>query len=188
MINDLYKTYFQKSRAFIYPLVNISKKAAFSPTMTYFSWKGVHIANEQRLIAIYDVDVTSEKWLNFLHDVLYKNPFFEDYSHTEDHHTAVVVFDMRIRKSSYEAVILGKYSQVPADMRSLILVYYGYNTQEWAYIETFLLPGKYFKQYAKLLDTDVEVLEAVGELCDIPDMTKECLILETHRNYSEKIS
>ncbi len=174
MINGLYKTYFQKSRAFLYPLVNIGKKAAYTPAMTYLSWKGVHIANECRLIATYNTDVSSEKWNSFLKDVLYKNPFYEDYSHTEDGKIAVVIFNMQVRQSSFEAVVLGKYSQIPADMRSLILLYYGYNSQEWAYIETFLLPAKHFKLYAKLLDIEVEVLEAVGELCDIPDMTKDC--------------
>jgi len=182
IISELYKDYFQKSRAFLFPLTNMGKKCAFNPSCTYLRWKDVYDYSEYRLIATYNVDVASEKWKAFLENVIYKNPFFEDYSYTEDGSIAVVVFNLTARKEAFKAVLEGKYSKINEDYRSLIMMYYGFNTGEWAYMETFLIPSKYFKMYAEILGTEIERLERVGELVDPPNLEKENLILKTQRN------
>jgi hypothetical protein len=45
------------------------------------------------------------------------------------------------------------------------------------YIQSFLYPNKWYDQYASLLEVDVDMLKAVGELCDKPNLEKEKLIL-----------
>jgi hypothetical protein len=41
-----------------------------------------------------------------------------------------------------------------------------------------LYPEIHFKDYARILNVDVELLESVGELCDKPDLDKEMLLIE----------
>jgi hypothetical protein len=188
MITSLYPKYFQKSKSFIYPLVNIPKNAQFSPTLTYLSWEGVYTLNDTRLIAKYETDVKSLKWLHFLRATLFNNPFFDNYSFNDEGTIAIVVFNMTLRKDSYKHVIQGKYSQINPDMRSLILMYYGYNTPEWAYMQTFLTPLKFTSLYAKLLDCHEEKLIEIGELCDIPNFTKEHLVIFTDKVLASQIN
>ena len=45
-------------------------------------------------------------------------------------------------------------------------------------MHSYLIPEKYFNNYAELLDVEPEMLIQVGELCTKPDIDKETLILE----------
>jgi hypothetical protein len=44
-------------------------------------------------------------------------------------------------------------------------------------MKSYLLPEKYFEDYAKILLVDKTMLEMVGELCGKPDIEKETLIM-----------
>ena len=46
-------------------------------------------------------------------------------------------------------------------------------------MHSYLIPEKYFSNYAELLDVEVEDLIKVGELCSKPDLEKENLILNS---------
>jgi hypothetical protein len=70
---------------------------------------------------------------------------------------------------------LGKYSKLSTVLKKAIKSYYGDNSAEYKFIETYLNPEKYFESYAKLLNVDLELLKQVGELCDACDMDKETL-------------
>jgi hypothetical protein len=178
MISELYKNYFQKSRAFIYPLTNMPKNSVFNPVCTYITWKGKFEAHDVRLMAKYEIGEENKKWEEFLAEILLKNPFFESCYYAKNENSAIVVFNMKSRGDSFMHVVSGRYSKITPEMRSLILMYYGYNTSEWAYIETFLTPAKFMGLYAKLLGCDVSDLESQGELCDIPDMKLEHLAID----------
>jgi hypothetical protein len=67
-------------------------------------------------------------------------------------------------------------------------MYYGYNTPEWAYMQTFLTPLKFTSLYAKLLDCHEEKLIEIGELCDIPNFTKEHLVIFTDKVLASQIN
>ena len=188
MITDLYKAYFQKSRAFIYPLTNMLKTAQFTPDCTYLTWKGKYEAHDIRLMAKYSLGDDIEKWNIFHNTVLNISPFYEACYYCEDENSVIIVFDMRARGDAFKSVISGKYSKITPEMRSLILLYYGYNTSEWAYIETFLQPAKFSKLYAKLLDCSEEDLVLIGELCNAPDMDKEHLVMSVKNKYENIIS
>jgi hypothetical protein len=53
------------------------------------------------------------------------------------------------------------------------------NTVNYSYVNSFVYPEKYFGVYTKLLDTSLELLVKVGELCDPPDLEKEVLCMNT---------
>jgi hypothetical protein len=51
------------------------------------------------------------------------------------------------------------------------------NGSNFMYMDSFLFPEKYFNIYSELLGISEETLRDVGELCTIPDMEKEILIV-----------
>ena len=59
-----------------------------------------------------------------------------------------------------------------------ILYFFDPLSGNFQYVKSYLYPEKHFDEYASLLDTDVEVLKSVGELCSKPDLVKETLKLE----------
>jgi len=71
--------------------------------------------------------------------------------------------------------MLGKYSKLSNVLKRAIKVYYGENSSEYKYIETYLYPEKYFETYSKLLDIEIRTLKKIGELCDPCDLEKERL-------------
>jgi len=174
-IDVLKSGYFQKSQVYIYPLVNLYKDSAYLPNCTYLSWKGVYETSDNRLIAKYVTNIYSVNWKNFLTDILYKNPFFEDYSHTPDGSTAVVVFNMTVRKDPFNCVVNGKYSKIDSDMSSLIMCYYGVDKEKWMPLRIFL-----FVKMRYCWDN-----EDVQETIEAPDMDKECLVLETKNSIAK---
>ena len=45
-------------------------------------------------------------------------------------------------------------------------------------MKSYLIPDKYFNDYAECLGVDVNMLERVGELCGTPDLEKETLTMK----------
>jgi hypothetical protein len=70
---------------------------------------------------------------------------------------------------------MGRYSKLSNVLKRAIKNYYGENSSEYKYIESYLFPDRYFENYAKLLDVEASVLKKVGELCDPCDLDKEKL-------------
>ena len=76
----------------------------------------------------------------------------------------------------YDVFLQGKYSLFSAASKKRLTDYYGTHTPEWVYIESFMFPAKYFKQYANILGIEEDTLREVGELCDRFDPEKETLV------------
>ncbi len=186
MIQDLYKTYFQKSKVFLYPLIGISRKAAYRPSNTYVAWDGRFKPEDCKLIAVYKVD-DSDEWKQFHLNVLLKNRMFNSFYTSKDLTENIYVFDLFYHKADYKSILKGQYSKVQSHPRGLILNHFGHNTPEWAYVESFLIPKKHFKRYAEMLGVDEEDLQSVGELCSPPDLEKETLSLETVDYFGELV-
>ena len=52
-IKSLYKDYFQKSRIFMYPLLNIKRGSSVTPIETYMSWSEQFSIYDKKLICLY---------------------------------------------------------------------------------------------------------------------------------------
>jgi hypothetical protein len=92
-----------------------------------------------------------------------------------DNDQIVYIFDFNSMSADYDAFIRGKYSEMSSHAKKILADYYGVHTPEWVYIESFIFPAKYFKQYAQILDVEEDFIRSVGELCDHFDKEKEVL-------------
>jgi len=95
-----------------------------------------------------------------------------------DSNTAVYIFDFSDIKDDWNLFVNGKYSQMSDNIKRKILNFFEKNSGNYTYVKGFLYPETHFKDYARILNVDVELLESVGELCDKPDLDKEMLLIE----------
>ena len=102
-----------------------------------------------------------------------------------DAETIAVSFDLYSISEDYQYVIDGKYSKLSKQTKSKIREYYGYNSPEWAYMESFLFPERYIPTYSKILDVDEEHIRFTGELCDLPNLNKETLKLKPYAKIND---
>ena len=114
-----------------------------------------------------------EKIQTFEEMMLISNPLFVEKIQIKDYN--IYIFDLEIYQNDYFNFILGKYSKLSNVLKKAIKSYYGENSAEYKFIESYLFPEKYFEVYAKLLDINVETLVNLGELCDPCDIEKETL-------------
>ena len=172
MIDKLYGKYFQKSRSFLYPALGIKRTTANTPSGTYISLHGTIEPEDVKLICVFKED-DSDKFKTFEEQMLLSNPLFEEKIKIKDYN--IYVFDLEIYQSDYFNFLLGKYSKISPVLKRAIKIYYGENSAEYKFIESYLYPERFFDDYANLLDVDVEILKKIGELCDPCDMEKEVL-------------
>ncbi len=170
IINDLYKKYFQKSKIFMYPLLGI-ERGNIAPEQVYFSIRDKYKPEDRKLVLLYDPKMDlkfeplkEERLIN--HKLLIE--WMEDNNGNQ-----IFVFDMSGFASDWDLFLAGKYSQMSLKVRNQILNYFVKNSANYSYLHSFLLPDKWFKQYAEILDVSEELLKEVGELCDSPNLVKE---------------
>ncbi len=170
IINDLYKKYFQKSKIFMYPLLGI-ERGNIAPEQVYFSIRDKYKPEDRKLVLLYDPKMDlkfeplkEERLIN--HKLLIE--WMEDNNGNQ-----IFVFDMSGFASDWDLFLAGKYSQMSLKVRNQILNYFVKNSADYSYLHSFLLPDKWFKQYAEILDVSEELLKEVGELCDSPNLVKE---------------
>lgn len=174
VIKELYKRYFQKSRSFIFPILGIKKASPFLPLQTYIQWDGVYTQADFNLIVTYTTS-DSSSWRKFLVETLMANEMFNEYHETENKDVVVLTFDLNFMKEDMHHFMEGRYSKISKLLKRKIRDFHGYNSPEWAYMETFLFPEKYIKTYSTLLAVDEEHIRVTGELCNLPDLDKETL-------------
>jgi len=172
MIESLYTKYFQKSRSFLFPALGIKRTSNFTPAGVYLSIDDSFQPDDVKLICSYKLD-NSEGYKKFETQMLISNPLFSHTIITEKY--KLYVFDFEIYKADWFNFLLGKYSKLSNVLKRAIKTYYGENSSEYKYIETYLYPEKYFDIYAKMLDVPVSTLKELGELCDPCDLEKETL-------------
>jgi len=176
IINSLYKKYFQKSKIFLYPLLNIHSECTFKPLETYFSWDNVYSNEDLKLICVYHTP-NMTTYINFEKNILLKHNRLYDY-HKIDSTTSVYVFDFSDLSKDWNYIVTGKYSKINPVLKQKILSYFKNNMANKIYISSYLYPEVYYGNYAKLLGVNPELLEEVGELCTIPDLNKEILLIK----------
>lgn len=172
MIQNLYVKYFQKSRSFLYPALGIKRTSHHSPSGTYIAVDGLVGPEDMKLICTFKED-NSEGFKSFEQQLLLSNPLFSKLVHIEDYKT--YLFDFSGYQSDWFNFILGKYSEFSIPLKKAIKLYYGENSSEYNYMDSYLNPDKYIEVYAKLLNIDSHILKDVGELCDPCDLDKETL-------------
>jgi hypothetical protein len=176
IMKSLYKDYFQKSKVFLYPVLPIPKDHLFKPVQTYISWEG-HIApDERKLVCLYELK-QNQAFSRFEKQQLRGNAFFSSFMKV-DENMGVYVFDFNCRPADWDYFLEGKYSRMTDFHKWQIKRFYGVYDVNYMYVESFLYPGKYFEVYSDLLDVHTDLVRAVGELCDPPDLQKENLKLK----------
>lgn len=173
-ISNLYNKYFQKSRSFLYPALDIRKTSDFPPTGTYMSLEGVTQIEDCKLICSYKSD-DSDKFLEFEKRMLVGNPLFIKKLPVRSYN--LYLFDYQSYTNDWFNVIMGKYSKLSPVLKKAIRNYYGEDSNEYKHMQTFLYPDNYYDIYAHLLGVDISLLQSVGELCDPCDIEKETLII-----------
>jgi len=172
-IKSLYKDYFQKSRVFLYPLLDIKRGGSVTPIETYVSWKGNYTLEDAKLICLYHLR-DDDEFKRFETSKLFNNKLIQDFKQVDDN-KGVYVFDLSEHKADWKCFVGGKYSQFSTEHKRKVLNFMGRNDSNTPYIESFLHPDKYFKLYAEMIHVKESLLREVGELLDPPDIKKESL-------------
>ena len=185
-MDSLYKQYVQKSKVFMYPLLNIKKGVSVTPIETYCMWEGHYATSDRKLIALYHLREDTE-FKVFEKTKLLGNPLFHDFTITENDQ-GVYVFDFNQHKDDWDNFVEGKYSRFSPGLKTLLQTHFG--SANRGYIDSFLFPERYFKLYSELLTVDqadqpkmLSTLRSVGELCSKPDFEKENLAVKVKDLY-----
>jgi hypothetical protein len=171
MIKDMYRKYFQKSYTFLYPMLGFKRTKDPRPLQVYLHWSEEFPDEERKLVCIYQKEDT-DQWTNFEKNKLMTHSMLDYVVPLCDGRIAYI-FDMNPVTNDYNLFLQGKYSKFSNNAKMHLSDYYGIHTSEWVYVESFIFPKKYFKQYAEILEVDVKILQDVGELCDKYDKEKE---------------
>ena len=174
-LKKLYGRYFQKSKSFLYPLLGMKKDCLYPPIQSYMAWEGMISITDHKLILTYYIR-DEKAWDAFLLNVIMRNKLFNEY-YDINPETCAVTFDLDLLAQDYQKVVFGQYSKTSKLLKSKVREFYGYNSPEWAYMESFLYPDKYIKMYSELLDVDESHIRHTGELCDKPNINSETLKL-----------
>lgn len=172
MLKDIYRPYFRKAGPFLYPLLNLPRNENF-PSAGVFTALDERIKKEdQKLIYTFDPTISGFKdYIDRVHKK--KSNFLEELFISEE--MTALVFDLSDAKESWQGYIEGKYSKFREQDKKLILKYFTYNNGNFTYLSSYLYPERFFDQYAKILEVDIDLLKEVGELCDKPNFEEEHL-------------
>lgn len=180
-INEIYVDYFQKSKVFLYPILDIKKGTSVTPIETFISWGDITV-KDKKLICLYYLRDDAE-FVEYEDKYLLKNPLFQEYKELDDN-KAIYIFDLNSYSKDFEYFIDGKYSKFSKKLKDRIRDSYGATSANYTYIKSYLYPEEYYQTYANLLCTDdydvskmKTILSEVGELCSKPDIEKEHLKL-----------
>lgn len=172
-ITSLHKDYVQKSRIFMYPVLDIKRGSSVTPKEVFSSWEGFYKPEDAKLICLYHLR-SDEEFRTFEKNKLFGNSLFHDFKQVEDNQ-GIYVFDFSLYKQDWDNFITGKYSKLSYGTKNKIKNFTGVNNSSYAYVESFLHPEKYYGIYADLVGETVETLKSVGELCNPPDLERETL-------------
>lgn len=173
MITKLHKEYIQKSRIFLYPLLDIQKGSEAVPVESYVCWTDKFSSDSCKFVCTYYLrDDTA--FVRFEKAKLTGNKLFHSFYETEGG-LGVYVFNFEDFSNDWQYFLQGKYSKLGPDVKNKILKFFLTNKATYHHINSYLHPEIYFEHYAKLLGVKESLLREVGELCSVPDFEKETL-------------
>lgn len=174
ILKNLYTEYFQKSKVFLYPLLNIKKGVRFVPAETYMSWEGIHGIKDNHIICVYDVpDKILSAYKLFEDQYIRNNKRFKYTIDLENKNKKAIVFDLSRYKNDINRLIKGEYSKISKRTKEIITEFFGEHGTIAEYVESYLFPTYWHEDYAHLLGVSLETIQKVYELCDKPDLDKE---------------
>jgi len=182
MITEIYSKYFQKSTAFLYPLLGIAYASSIKPERTFLSWDNCFTTDDSKLLCLYQLR-SDKDYITFERSKLLNNSLFCKFEELEDN-KAVYVFDFSSFKEDYDHFVNGNYSLIDESIKLKILSYYLQSSLQREYIQSYLFPENYFKVYANILGVDEKLLRKVQELCSKPDLEQELLTIKIN-NYEQ---
>ena len=179
-IEEVYRDYYQKSKMFMYPLLGIKRGNSIVPCDSYMIWHNEFGVQDQKFICTYYLRDDNE-FKTFEEVKLLKNPLFHEFIELEEDNLGAYVFDMS-EEDDYTKICAGKYSKISGPNKKKILDFVRDNLSNFTYMESFLHPEMYMKQYARILTNKIEdradmytLLQKVGELYSLPDLERETL-------------
>jgi len=175
-INALYRKYFQKSKIFLYPLLDIKRGTSVVPSHTFVAWNDTYKPEDMKLICLYETRLDKE-YINFEKNVLLKHSRLCDYVKA-DAVTSIFTFDFSDLSDDWDHFINGRYSKMDVRIKRRILDFFDSNSGNYFYVNSYLFPLTNHAVYAELLDVSIDLIKEVHELCDKPDFDKENLVLE----------
>lgn len=168
----IYREYFQKSKVFIYPLLQIRKGVRFVPIETYISWDNKYTIKDYMFICLYKIDSKKESaFRKFEKDIILSNRYFHEYYKHEDYH--IYVFDLSKYKHDWSVFIEGKYSKFSDNAKQIITDFFGKDGTISEYVESYIYPSYYHEDYAEDLGVTLQELKDIHELCSKPEFEKE---------------
>jgi hypothetical protein len=174
VINTLYRKYFQKSKIFLYPLLDIKRGTSVVPEDTYVSWEGQYAPEDMKLVCVY-YHRDDLEYSGFETNVLLKHPRLHDYIKINEE-KSVFIFDFSDLSEDWNKFMNGSYSQFNSKVKEKVLNFFEKFSGNYIYIYSYLHPEKWFDRYAEILGVEEELLREVGELCDKPNLEKEKLL------------
>jgi hypothetical protein len=172
MFKDIYRPYFRKAGPFLYPLLNLPRNEKFTSAGVFTALDDCIKKEDRKLI--YTFDHTTPGFMNYADRMHKAKPnFLEEIIISEE--ITALVYDFSEFEETWQAYLEGKYSKFSEHHKKLILKYFNYNRGNVTYLSSYLYPEKFFDQYAKILDVEVDLLQVVGELCDKPNFEEEHL-------------
>ena len=173
-VHALYRKYFQKSKIFLYPLLDIKRGTKIVPSETYLGWNESYTPEDMKLVCVYNT--TNSDYEQFEKTVLLKHTRISDYIKV-DEKKCIITFDFSDLGEDWFHFVNGKYSQININLKRKIIGFFDESTGNYIYVYSYLFPEKFFARYAEILDVPVDLLKSVGELCDKPDLDKEKLVI-----------
>lgn len=175
-IESMHRDYFQKSRVFLYPLLKIKRGASVTPIETYLSWENQYSFNDKKFICHYHLRDDLE-FVQFEKQYLLGHELFFDFKQVNDKE-GVYIFDFSKYEDDWNNILKGRYSKISTLNKNKIENFYGKRDSNYAYIESYMYPEKYYDMYANLINVKQSLLIEVGELCDHLDEDKETLKID----------
>jgi hypothetical protein len=171
-IKSIYPNYIQKSRLFLYPLLGIKRGGTVTPKETYMAWDNVYTLDDNKLIVVYHLRDDPE--FKKFEETIQKNDYFETFFELDDD-TGAFVFDFEYHKSNYQKIVNGKYSELSDSFKISIMNFFKNHSKHQSYIKSYLYPRYFYDEYANILRVPTSLLKEVGELCSLPNLSKEKL-------------
>jgi hypothetical protein len=174
-LTSIYSKYFQKSKVFLYPLLGVKRGMSVVPKETYVAWDKHCTSDEMKLICVYDYR-TDDEYKKIEKNILLEHDRLSDYVKVKSE--VIFTFDFSDLDDDWFHFINGRYSLFSPSVKQKILGFFDKYGGNYAYIHSYLIPEKYYDNYAELLDVDSKILKEVKELCSKPDLDKETLMIE----------
>jgi hypothetical protein len=168
--------YFQKSQVFLYPLLGIPKSVPFKPN-TYITNLDKGIKPEHcKLTCVYEKPTDESRFYAFEARHLLQNRYLEDFYSIDTH--LIYIFTLVEFKADWYAFINGKYSMLSARAKKLIDKYHtdlfpGRIVRNKKIVESLFPNDIVLKRYSEELNVSLDLMEEIGEVCDIYNEKKE---------------